>query len=418
MNLKIALVVLFLLLSSRTDSLALEKCDTCHSIQLVGVHATVECVDCHSDAGRGQGAISAQKTAAKGCVNCHQNYDHIFRQQMTTKTKEKAFVHSTYEQKDPEFYQKNCQSCHVTDCLDCHGGDGHRIERPRGNACLPCHKGYFVGPDYYGKAPKEDSIRYQRGPKIGADFYLKMRPDIHADSGMTCADCHTMQSLISGQKSARSCSDCHQPSKKVIEHQIMAHLEKMECYACHSAWAAQEYGTFFLRVGNSKSREYFRVKQDEKSEYIKSSYLKRQDAPPLGRNRAGKISPIRPQFISFWSDIRENQPNQEENVLLIAQWKAFFPHTIQRGTPMCDDCHFNPRRFLLEPDEDKIYYLEKDGIPLKSFWNQEGQIIKNGTFLTAQEFQSLAKKTPQFTKAYVKKWENLINHVETSSPKE
>ncbi|MBE0598216.1 MAG: cytochrome C, partial [Desulfuromonadales bacterium] len=103
---------------------------------------------------------------------------------------------------------------------------------------------------------------------------------------------------LAGRGEVRGCADCHQPDPQVLEHRIGAHLEKLECYACHSAWGAQEYGTFFLRLGENPLAEVFRVRREPGSEYLRSAYLKRQDAPPLGRNAAGRVSPIRPQFIA------------------------------------------------------------------------------------------------------------------------
>ncbi|HBB16659.1 MAG TPA: cytochrome C, partial [Syntrophus sp. (in: bacteria)] len=63
---------------------------------------------------------------------------------------------------------------------------------------------------------------------------------------------------------------------------------------------------------------------------MKSAYLRKQDAPPLGINAAGKVSPIRPEFIVYFTEIRNDRPVGQENRLLAAEWKAFFPHTIRR----------------------------------------------------------------------------------------
>ena len=81
-----------------------------------------------------------------------------------------------------------------------------------------------------------------------------MLPDVHAERGMTCAACHTMRSLQEGKRAARTCRDCHPaPSRSVPEHSFAAHLEKMECVACHAAWAPQEYGTFLVRAADARA---------------------------------------------------------------------------------------------------------------------------------------------------------------------
>ena len=82
---------------------------------------------------------------------------------------------------------------------------------------------------------------------------------------------------------------------------------------------------------------------------------------------------------------------------------------------MCDGCHNNSRRFLLEAEEDRIYQLEKDGLDLESFWVQEGQEMANGHFLSRERFEAMSRKSPDYTRAYVEKWKNLVNRVETSS---
>ncbi|MFZ0483793.1 MAG: selenite/tellurite reduction operon c-type cytochrome ExtM [Desulfobacterales bacterium] len=339
-------------------------------------------------------------------------YNVIFDQMMSTRSTEKAFVQKTLGKEDPEFFHKNCESCHVKSCDDCHKRDGDVLIRPTSSQCLDCHKGYFTGWEYYGRAPREDNLRYQRGKTVEGETFLKMLPDIHARAGMECGDCHSMKSLMAGKKSSKTCVDCHKADPAVIEHRIDAHKKNLECYACHSAWASQEYGTFFVRFKDSSNKQYFRLRPWGNENYIKSGFIKKQDSPPLGINQRGKISPIRPQFIVYFTDIENNKPVGEENRLLAARWKAFFPHTIARGTVMCDGCHNNAERFLLEKEEDRMYRLQKNGMTLTSFWSQKGQTVGNGSFISPERFKKMTSKPPEFKNAYVKKWKRLIKAVE------
>gem|GEM_PF-108050 len=338
-------------------------------------------------------------------------YTVIFDQIMTTRSVEKDFVQKTFGKEDPEFFQKNCGSCHVKSCVDCHERDGDVLIRPTSEKCLDCHNGYFTGWEFYGRAPREDNLRYQRGKKANGEPFLNMLPDVHAQAGMECGDCHSMKSLMTGGKSSKTCADCHTPNPAVIEHRINAHLKNLECYTCHSAWAAQEYGTFFIRFEDSSNKQYFRLRPWGSAEYIKSGFLKKQDSSPLGINQKGKISPIRPQFIVYFTDLKNNRPVGEENRLIASRWKTFFPHTIRRGTVMCDGCHNNPGRFLLEKEEDRMYRLQKNGMTLASFWSQKGQTVGNGSFMTSSRFKKMTSKPPEFKRAYINKWSQLIKAV-------
>ena len=409
----LCIAVCFLTVNSANGS-AGANCAVCHRVTLKGLHAKLSCLSCHGSEINTIGNPAAVANRAAGCVGCHRGFEKLFDHAMATRKNEKLFVDRSFGAIGPGFFQKNCNSCHLVGCTDCHGGNGHDIAKATDRDCFTCHKGYFVGTDYYGMAPREDSLRYQRGEVAYGETYLKMTPDVHAEAGLKCGACHSMKSLVAGDKSSKSCLDCHKVNRKVIEHRISAHLEKMECYACHSAWTPQEYGTFYLRFADSPSQENYRVNYNE-GDYVKSAYLRKQDAPPLGINVRGKVSPIRPQFILYFTDIRNDRPVGKENRLLAAEWKAFFPHTIRRGTVMCEGCHDNPRRFIMETEQDRIYQLQADGMTLLSFWDRTGQKVTNGDFLPVSRYLQLTKKSPAYQRAYIEKWQSLINHVENSS---
>ncbi|WP_183345976.1 selenite/tellurite reduction operon b-type cytochrome iron-sulfur cluster-binding subunit ExtO [Geomonas paludis] len=409
-------IVALCLLLSATVALGKENCTVCHKKVVKGVHRGLPCLSCHLDETRTLANPASRESRAAGCVGCHKGYAALFDQPMGSRRPELDFVAASYGKVDPRFFARNCGACHLKGCTDCHAGKGHDIGKPRDRDCFACHKGYFVGTDYYGMAPREDSMRYQRGEVAYGEAYLKMTPDLHAEAGLTCGACHSMKSLAAGRKAAKGCRDCHEPKRSVPEHRIAAHLEKMECWACHAAWAAQEYGTFFLRFSNSPSQELYGLRRDQGAEeYLRSAYLRRQDAPPLGLNGRGKVSPIRPEFIAYFTDVRNDRAVWDENRLLAARWRAFFPHTVRRGTVMCEGCHDNPRRFLREPGEDRIYQLQADGMTLTSFWDATGQQVTNGSFYPQRRYLELSRKSTAYRRAYLEKWQSLVKHVEPSS---
>jgi len=407
-------IAVCLLALSAASGLAGENCLLCHQVGLKGIHASFPCTSCHGDKVKALANPAAAGHRVTGCTECHQGYGELFDHAMGTRNREKLFVERTVGRSDPAFFQKNCNSCHLRSCTDCHGGNGHNIAQATDKSCLTCHRGYFVGTDYYGLAPREDSLRYQRGQVAFGERHLKMLPDVHAEAGMTCGACHSMKSLVAGVKSSKKCLDCHRVKTAVVEHRISAHMEKMECFACHSAWAPQEYGTFYLRFTGSLSQKDYQVRKNS-GDYVKSAYLRKQDSPPLGVNSDGKVSPIRPEFIIYFTDIMNDRPVGTENRLLAAEWKAFFPHTVRRGTVMCDGCHDNPRRFIMEKKEERIYRLQADGMTLPSFWERTGQKVTNGDFLSPARYKRLAKRTPAYWRGYIEKWQKLVNRVASSS---
>lgn len=407
-------IAVFLMTTGPADAVPAENCTVCHRVTVTGKHGRISCSSCHgSELSPSPNPASFADNAA-GCTTCHRGYERMAAHVMATRSGEMGFVQRTYGRHDPAFFPKNCGGCHVRSCLDCHGGSGHRIMRPDVRACLSCHRGYFTGADYAGRAPREEHERYQRGPEFQDEPFLKMLPDVHYEKGMYCSACHDMASFLAGKKSAKGCRDCHKPSRKVQEHRIAAHMERLECFACHAAWAPQEYGTFYLRFTDSPGRNLFRLRNNA-GDYVKGVYLRKQDAPPLGVNGRGLVSPVRPQFIAYYTQVRNDRPEGAENRLLAAEWRAFFPHTVRRGTVMCDACHDNRRRFLLETPEERIYRPGADGLSLGSFWDRRGQQVVNGSFLEADRYRNMAARTPAYTKGYVEKWKSFVNRVDSSS---
>ncbi len=406
-------IAAFFLAVSAPPGFAGGPCGTCHPVSVRGAHARLSCEACHVLDGATVRDPAAATIRAKGCVSCHAGAERIFDGPMSVRGAEKAFAARTVGRFDPEFFRTECASCHVAGCLDCHGARGHAVSRPDAQGCLKCHSGYFVGADYLGLAPREDSPRYARGPSVAGESYLKMLPDVHAEAGMPCGDCHSMESLAAGRRSSRRCTDCHAAGDGPVEHRIGAHRSRMECFACHSAWGAQEYGTFFIRTGAGAGGAF--PLRHASSRYARSAYLRRQDAPPLGLNARGKVSPIRPQFIAYYSDARPGPGPREENVLLSASWKAFFPHTVRKGTILCGGCHDDRRRLVLERKEDRIYGLAEDGMGLASFWDRTGQSVANGSFMDRAAAARMSARGRGYKKAFVEKWKSLTGHVERSS---
>ncbi len=346
-----------------------------------------------------------------GCVRCHAAARGVLTGPMATRAGERAFAHRAFGRDGDRFFDSACTGCHVTRCRDCHGEGATFAVRPPDEACLRCHRGSWVGWDYHGRAAREDHERYQRGALANGEHVLRMQPDVHAERGLACADCHTMRSLQEHRRTAKTCRDCHaKPSLQVPEHAITAHLVKMECWACHSAWASQEYGTFLVKPHGAEAVQAF-APLPRWGEWTKSTYLRRQDAPPLGLDERGLVAPMRPQWILFATDAARGWENRR----LAAEWTSVFPHTTRRGTTTCRGCHDTPARFLLEPDSERVYRPDIDGLGLRSFWNREGMTARRGAFFPPERYRLMNRKSPTFVREHLKQWRTLIDRVGRSS---
>jgi hypothetical protein len=117
------------------------------------------------------------------------------------------------------------------------------------------------------------------------------------------------------------------------------------------------------------------------------------------------VAPIRPQFVLFATDTARGI----ENRLLAAEWKPFVPHTTRRGSVSCGGCHDSPRRFLLEPDDARLYEPDEDGLPLRSFWSRAGQTVVGGAFLPVERHEAMNRKTPEYVRQHLRQWQNLLD---------
>ncbi len=347
---------------------------------------------------------AAEPRADAGCVSCHAEADAVLHGPMATREREAAFARRAFGADGDRVFAQSCGCCHVTSCSDCHGLGGHPTARPANEACLRCHKGYSAGWEYEGRAPREDHARYRRGAVSQGEPFLTMVPDVHHERGLACADCHTMASFREGKKAAKGCRDCHEPDPATSPgHGPDGPMAKVACASCHAAWEAQEYGTFLVRAATAEQKEAF-VALPSIGPWKKSAVLKRQDVPPLGLDEGGTVTPIRPHFILFATDVAKGL----ENRLLAAEWRPAAPHTIRRGTVSCEGCHGTRKRFLLEEAPERLYDLGKDGLPLRSWWDRSGQRMARGSFLPPDRYDRMNRRSPDYTRLLVTRWQTFL----------
>lgn len=414
--LPILCISLFLLTSSAYGEQIDTKgktCTDCHKVKLTDAHKNASCTSCHIKNDTHYAKAAEFRTGAQGCLTCHAGYKNMLTSPMHKRDAEQKFVHESYGKKDPAFYAKNCSSCHVTSCTDCHKGKSvHETVKPKTDACTTCHSGYYTGIEYTGLGVRDDHERHGRGIEHNDELYAKMLPDVHHEKGMQCSACHSMKSLAEGKPFSKTCTDCHKVNKNSsVEHSIPEHMEKMECWTCHSAWASQEYGTFWIRFRNTEYDDYFRWVKTPNNEYAKSSHTKDYTPPPIGINSRGKYSPIRPQYTAFFTYVVGDGAKGKENEMLANNYKALFPHTVRREVVMCESCHKNNKRLMRETEEERIFDLKKDGLEIESFHNKKDFKVTNGRFINDEEYKRITDDDPRYKRLSIKKWKQLKDSV-------
>ena len=135
-----------------------------------------------------------------------------------------------------------------------------------------------------------------------------------------------------------------------VAMQISGHMEKLECYACHAAWAPQCYGCHAKMDMRKKGYDWVDDASDATYAWKESRSDLRWESPTLGINSEGKVSPFVPGCQAIFTQIDENGKTVASNkVFTTADGHSGLahnpvnPHTISRRPRTCEDCHSNPK---------------------------------------------------------------------------
>jgi len=191
------------------------------------------------------------------------------------------------------------------------------------------------------------------------------------------------------------------PEARVAMVQVGGHIDRMECYACHSTWAPQCYGCH-IRIDYSKPTRkvdwvevashpdkhgctpdmcaYLRNQELEQDEQMlpylvggaiheERSYLRWED-PPLVINGEHRVSPAIPGCQTTVTVIdKDGKVLLHNHVFRIPNVEGageegqrgidiapLFPHTTQRKARSCESCHNNPKAMGFGIAEGKLYF--------------------------------------------------------------
>jgi len=160
--------------------------------------------------------------------------------------------------------------------------------------------------------------------------------------------------------------------------QITKHIERLECYACHSNWAPQFYGrNIQIQFGEEYQTPDW-VTEPETPTYqfdqlslprpnlpakiIETLSYVRWEDPILVRNAEARIGPGIPNTQASITILSKGQTVWHQKILRfdlsnapVIGMIATFPHTTQKKARSCQSCHSNPKTIGYGIDEGLIF---------------------------------------------------------------
>ncbi len=284
-----------------------------------------------------------------------------------------------------------CQDCHTTnamhgngnigattlatieiECSDCHGTAAHYPwELPLGygdefNKKLDMNlaRGVAEEPlqvtkDFGVVYPREDGyLLSTRGNPLGNVIRRGDKVIVHSETG------HDFEVPL--LKQLEKDEAWENPTKaRVAMVQVARHMEKLECYACHSTWAPQYYGYRMQLDFSKKSIDWLattdKILEDgttpdyhgdyvmQPGAYVVGDYSHiRWEDPVLGINGEGRVSPLTGvlQTMVTLKDENGKVVSLNRAPKTVAGYNAMElapvqPHTISKTARECTDCHGN-----------------------------------------------------------------------------
>jgi len=276
------------------------------------------------------------------------------------------------------------------DCIDCHTeigvmGDGKQHKHMEDSvdiSCVDCHSPKFKPSNQFGLAgmltalngdiPYSDKIaitKRKNSPIYNLQkesnkikFYRKKDGKAFDISKMSDAPYHTSKNH-----------------------------KRLACTACHSSWTPSCYGCHEVYFKNGKQYDWIKHKKTKGAWMELRSYL-RYESPALAIGYNKKIMPTAPGCQVITSIYDKNITNEGFHSMAYAAWD---PHTTQKQSRTCIDCHFNSQTLgmgagILNIKDNNItfqpfYNSEKSGLPIS--YPIDALISKDG-----EQFQTFSRK--------------------------
>lgn len=390
-----------------------------------------QCARCHV---WGEGRDKRGDHRAGGCASCHVLYtnDALYEGNDSTIPKDRG-PHPMRHQITRAIPSQQCNHCHTR---------GKRIGTTFGGMI----EHQYVGS---GKTPPWDEEASPQ-EKLYTKEYNNVRPDVHFERGMDCADCHTSIDVhgdgniypVTFFQVEIGCADCHgtpaqypwelpvgygtpvelEGSRGTFEKEgrqylittrgnprtrwikegdkafvlsiysgkkyevpllkerqlkdswktqqgkvamgvVNQHMDKMECYACHAAWAPQCYGChvkYDMRkdgvdwalsaVNRDRSTGKQTVTRTKGDIDLENVGFIRWERPILGVNYKNRVTPLVPGCQTVWTFVDEegkvgalNQINLTSDGLNAPTLAPLQPHANSAVARTCESCHTDPK---------------------------------------------------------------------------
>ncbi|VAY87886.1 Cytochrome c family protein [hydrothermal vent metagenome] len=360
------------------------------------------CVDCHRVDGVQGIDVNHKnitiKIPSKNCLKCHNRSNRIglsyfgkFESEgYGTPYKDGRLTHRI--DKGRYYYELPADIHHTNaklECIDCHTekgvmGDGKQhshMEDSVDISCKDCHAPNFKQTSNFGLAgmlialngnmpyPKQIAVTTKMNSPLynlqrndnNITFYRKLDGQAFDISKMSNASYHTSKN-----------------------HQ------RLDCTACHSSWIPSCYGCHEVYFKNGKQYDWIKHKKTRGKWVELRSYL-RYESPALAIGYNKKIMPTAPGCQVITTIYDKNITNQGFHSFAYASWD---PHTTQKHSRTCIDCHFNPQTLglgagILDIKDNNItfnpyYQSNVSGLPIK--FPIDSLVSSNG-----KQFQSFSR---------------------------
>lgn len=341
-----------------------------------------QCLRCHVWT---EGALRHGDYRASGCSACHVLYadDGLTQSQDTTIPRDEP-GHPIRHEITTKIPSEQCVHCHN-----------------RGGRTGVSFLGMMES-DGYGTPFRDDGTKQ---PKLHGKHYNYLQKDLHLEAGMHCIDCHTLGdihgdgNIYSKREQAVEieCTDCHgntaeysnlrtsrdnpmtnleRQNEQVllkgktngmlhsipqvralaernvlpVAMQIKGHMDKLECYSCHSRWAPQCYGCHAKMDMRKTGYDWVDETNDGTYGWEESRSYLRWETPVLGINSESKVSPFITGCQVIFTQIGKDGKAVESNKVFITAdghygiaHNPIQPHTVSRKTRTCENCHSEPK---------------------------------------------------------------------------